>query len=419
MNKPRLLFYCLYPLSEDGGVPFFLAHVADLLKDRCRITLALPSRPNWDMVNTKYQSHLNGDDIKVVIVESAPRWTNFLRLCFNCYEPHPALLREAQHNDLCVSFLNIGFFGKPAIHFAADVYIMDKIGVKRPRYVLLDPPQLGFEDRVRIKVRKWRRLGKTFLCAVFGYHKRLRKALIKNGDCVVANSCWIASFFEKVKFPFAFLYPPVIAEFPYVPLTDRFADFVCIGRISNQKRIERMIEILAEVRRRSGRQFLFHIIGELKDDPYSEYIKELADRHSWILLEGPLFGAEKEKLLTGCRYAIHACEFESFGISVAEYLKAGCIPFVPNEGGSAEIIGFPEFCYADIEDAVGKILRFLEKDEAEQAKAQAQMLERGRLFTLEKFDEAFMTLFEEKLAECGFPGVLSGGGGASGGWRGE
>ena len=406
MDRPRLLFYSPLSLSGNGGVSFFLAHAVDLLKERCRITIALPNRPNWEAVNAKYQSHLNEDDVKVVIVKPMSHWVRFLRLSFNCCEPHPVLRREALRNDLCASFLNIGYFGKPAVHFAADVYITDELGIKRPRIELWNPLRRSFRGRIRMICRGRLISAKRFLQSVLGHHRRLRKALIKNGDCVVANSRWIASFFEKANFPVVLLYPPVVTEFPHVPLADRIADFVCIGRISHQKRIERMVEILAEVRRRSGREFLFHIIGELKDDPYSEYIKELARRYSWITLEGSLFGAEKEKLLTGCRYAIHACEFEAFGISVAEYLKAGCIPFVPDEGECAEIVGSSEFCYAGAEDAVGKILRFLEQDEAEQEKVQARMLERGRLFTLEKFDEEFTALIGEKLAKCGFPGVL-------------
>lgn len=406
MDRPRLLFYSPLSLSDDAGVSFFLAHAVDLLKERCRITIALPNRPNWEAVNAKYQSHLNEDDVKVVVVEPVSRWVRFLQLCFNCCEPHPLLRREALRNDLCVSFLNIGYFGKPAVHFAADVYIMDLLGIKRPQYALWSPLAPGFKDRVRVKFRKCVNLSKEFFRVLFGHHKRLRKTLMKNGDCVVANSRWIASFFENAKFPAVLLYPPVVTEFPHVPLADRSADFVCIGRISQQKRIERMIEILAEVRRRSGREFRFHVIGELTNQPYSEYVKELAGRYSWITLEGPLFGKEKEKLLTGCRYAIHACEFEAFGISVAEYLKAGCVPFVPNEGGGAEIVGSPELCYADVEDAVGKILSFLEMDEARQAAVQTRILERGRRFTLEKFDEDFMALFEAELAKRGFSGVL-------------
>ena len=408
MNRPRLLLYDPLPLSYGCGVSFFLAHVVDLLKDRCQITLALPIRPDFEVANAMYQSRLNEDDLKVVVVNPTPIWTYFLRFCFNCCEPHPTLRQEAQHSDLCFSVFNVSYFGKAAIHFVAHINVMDNLGIRRPQCILWSSPQQSFKEHVRVKFRKWMNLGKRFLCVVFGYYKRLRKALIKNGDCIVANSRWIASFFEKAEFSTVFLYPPVVAEFPHVSLPDRSADFIYIGRISSQKRIERMIEILAEVRRRSGRDFRFRVVGELKDHPYSRYIKELADSYSWITFEGSLFGREKEKILTSCRYAIHACEFEAFGISVAEYLKAGCIPFVPNEGGSAEIVGSPEFCYADTEDAVGKILRFLEKDEAEQAEVQARMLERGRLFTIEKFDEAFMNLFEEKLAECGFPGVLRG-----------
>ena len=408
MRRPRLLFYNRFPLQDEGGLSFFLACAADLLKDRCQITLALPSRPNLNVVNAKFQSHLNEDDLRIIVVKSESRWMDYWRLCFNCCEPHPVLRREAQCNDLCVSFLNIGYFGKPAIHFVADVYIMDKLGIEKPRYTLWSPPQRGFNNRVRMKIGKWMYFCKRFLKFVSGYHRRLRNAMIKNGDCIVAHSRWIASFFEKAGFPTVLLYPPVTAEFPYVSLADRSVDFVCIGRISNQKRIERMIEILAEVRKRSGREFRFRIAGGLVDQPYSEYVKNLADCYSWITLEGSLFGAEKEKFLTGHRYAIHACEFEAFGIAVAEYLKAGCIPFVPNEGGSAEIVASPELCYADAEDAVEKILNFLEKDEAEQAKVQTQMLERGRLFTLDKFKEDFTALLEEKLAARGFSGVLRG-----------
>ena len=406
MNRPKLLFYCPFDLSDDGGVPFLLTHAVDLLKEKCQIVLLLTSRPNWDVVNSKYQSHLSEDDMRVVIVKPATRWLKLLRLCFNCYAPDPELRPEALVSDLCVSFVNLGYFGKPAIHFVVDVYILNTIGIKGPRYTLWTPSQQSLKESVLIRARKFLELIKHLLYVVFGYRKRLRKALTKNGDRIVANSRWIASFFEKEKFPVDFLYPPVVAEFSHVPLTQRSADFVCIGRISGQKRIETMIEILAEVRRRSGRELQFHIIGYLTERPYSGYIRELAGRHPWVKLEGPRFGKEKERLLTGCRYAIHACEFEAFGISVAEYLKAGCVPFVPSEGGGAEIVGRSELCYKDFEDAVEKILNFLERDDAQQAEVQTQMLERGNLFTLKNFDENLMAFFEEELAKRGFPGML-------------
>ena len=37
-------------------------------------------------------------------------------------------------------------------------------------------------------------------------------------------------------------------------------------------------------------------------------------------------------------YAVHARRNEEFGISMTEHLKAGCIPAVPDEGGSPEVV---------------------------------------------------------------------------------
>ena len=408
MNKPKLLLVYPVTLPDYGGGSFLPARAVDILKERCRVTLFLTCRPDCDINNTQFCACSGKDGVETVIKKPAPRWLQLLRDCFKPGILIPEARRLARRCDLCVSFANIGYAGKPAIHFVTDATAMDTIGIMGPRYQLWGPPCPAFKDRVRMKGALGLKLVLRFLRLLLRSQWRLRNALIKNGDCVVANSRWIASFFEKENFPVDLIYPPVTVEFPYVSFQERHADFVCIGRIVNLKRIEKMIEILAEVRRQSGREFRFHIAGRFTDSPYPTYIRGIASRHSWIKLHGYLSGAEKENLLTGCRYAIHACEFEAFGISVAEYLKAGCIPFVPNEGGSAEIVGAPEFCYADTDDAVGKILRFLEKDEKEQSEAQARMLERGRLFTLEKFDEAFTALFEEKLAECGFPGVLRG-----------
>ena len=341
-----------------------------------------------------------------MIKKPAPRWLQFLHLYFNPGTLNPEIRRLARNYDLCVSFANIGYVGKPTIHFVTDATAMDMVGIQGPRCQVLVPPCSTSKDRVRMKAVRGVKLVLRFLSLLFRNQMRLRNALMKNGDRVVANSRWIASFFEKENFPVDLVYPPVTAEFPYVPFAERRADFVCICRIVNLKRIEKMIEILAEVRKRSGREFQFHIAGRFTDSPYPMYVKRLASRYPWIKLHGYLSGKEKEILLTTHRYAIHACEFEAFGISVAEYLKAGCIPFVPNEGGSAEIAGSPELCYADTEDAVGKILRFLEKDEAAQAEIQARMLERGKLFALEKFDEALTALFDEELAKLGFTGIL-------------
>lgn len=408
MNKPKLLFVYPFPLPDYGGGSFLPARAVGLLKEKCQITLLLTCTPGWNIINSQFYPYLNDGDVETVVKEPAPSWLRSLHLYFNPGTLNSEIRCLARGCDLCVCFGNIGYVGKPTIHFVTNATAMDMIGIKGPQYKVCFPECSTFRGWARKEAIKGMKFGIRLLSLAACNRRRLRNALIRNGDRVVANSRWIASFFEKENFPVDLVYPPVTAEFSYVSFAERRADFVCIGRISNLKRIEKMIEILAEVRRRSGREFWFHLAGRFTESPYSMYIKGLVNRYPWIKLHGYLSGKEKDTFLTSHRYAIHACEIEAFGISVAEYLKAGCIPFVPNEGGSAEIVGDPEFCYADTEDAVGKILRFMEKDEAAQTEIQARMLERGRLFTLEKFDEAFMALFEEKLAECGFPGILRG-----------
>ena len=81
-----------------------------------------------------------------------------------------------------------------------------------------------------------------------------------------------------------------------------------------------------------------------------------------MALEGPRAGKEKEKLLTGHRFAVHGRREEAFGIAVAEIVKAGCVTFVPDEGGPPEIVGDAALCYADTADAVQKIDAVLRSD---------------------------------------------------------
>ncbi len=73
-----------------------------------------------------------------------------------------------------------------------------------------------------------------------------------------------------------------------------------------------------------------------------------------------------------------------FGIGVAEMQQAGCIVFVPERGGPAEIVGDSRVLYASAEDAVEKIDRVLGSSEL-QADLCAGVAARRNLFTEERF----------------------------------
>jgi glycosyltransferase involved in cell wall biosynthesis len=180
---------------------------------------------------------------------------------------------------------------------------------------------------------------------------------------IVANSRWTATKLrERYGIVAGVVYPPVTGEFSDVPRECRRNDFVCIGRISPEKRIERMIRIVGSVRGR-GHDVRIRIIGSLDNSPYSKTIASLAQQHhQWVLLEGLCVGEQKTKILAACRYGIHGREGEAFGIGVAEMVKAGCITFVPAEGGPAEIVRHEALLYRDDGDAAEKISAGLSRE---------------------------------------------------------
>ena len=410
MTKPRLLFYFACPLDQVTGAQFRLCGAIGLLQDSCDITLLVPGTPDWDDTNRKFGSQVKKEGIRVVPYKRpGDRWTKF-RIWFACYGPlDPAVGKMAAQYDLCVSFDNFGYFGTPGIHIATNLSLLYSMGIRIPKYKMWRDPDTPLSSLVITGIKRGFVRSAHAVLTLFKIVMRRKKRFLKicgrNGDRIVANSNWLASFLKAEGYRPDILYPPVVAKFRHIPFEKRRNDFVCIGRIHEQKRLVTMIEILEKVRGITGIPFRFRIVAPLNDDPYCRYICKLAQSRPWIKLEGELYGAEKEEVLTSCKYAIHACLVETFGISVAEYLKAGCIPFVPAAAGPGEIVEIEELCFRDTEDAVKKITGVLGKSGAEQTALQARLLERGEAFSLDEFDNSLMSLIKEELEKRGFAGV--------------
>ena len=97
-----------------------------------------------------------------------------------------------------------------------------------------------------------------------------------------------------------------------------------------------------------------------------------------------MFGREKEELLLSGMYAVHARRDEEFGISVTEYLKAGLIPIVPNEGGSCEVVDNPALTYGTNQEAA-QILARLITDGAFCNEQRRKCMERARAFSRDAY----------------------------------
>jgi glycosyltransferase involved in cell wall biosynthesis len=261
-----------------------------------------------------------------------------------------ALKRVAHEYDLLISAYNPCDFGVPAIQCVADFSWNEEL---RRRF---DPPPAGVHGLFHRK--PWLRGSYLGLCRTIAPPSR--RNLFSGEDMIVANSWWTAAkLCEKYGVVAGVIYPPVAGEFPDISHERRHNDFVCIGRISPEKRIERMIQIVGAVRSR-GHDARIRIIGPFDASPYSRTIGALAERcREWVLLEGRKVSAEKARILADCRYGIHGREGEAFGIGVAEMVKAGCITFAPAEGGPAEILNHEALLYGNDDDAVEKITAVL------------------------------------------------------------
>lgn len=257
----------------------------------------------------------------------------------------------AHEYDVLFSAYNFCDCGLPAIHF------LDLSWDEELRNHLVPQPT-GFEG-VFHRIAFVRA---AYLWLVRRIARHTGRNLFGNGDLLLANSNWVASVIERRHgFKCDFLYPPVPGACADKPFGDRNDEFVCLGRISEEKRIERIISILSKVRAR-GYNNRLRIIGGFGANIYSHAIKLLVRDLPWVVLEGAISDRRKLEILGASRYGIHGAEGEAFGIAVAEMVRAGCITFACVTGGPAEILDHPALLYHDEDDAAEKIIAVLNND---------------------------------------------------------
>jgi glycosyltransferase involved in cell wall biosynthesis len=224
--------------------------------------------------------------------------------------------------------------------------------------------------------------------------------LFAGDDILLAYSAWIASVIErKHHVKCGVLHPPVPCAITEIPFNSRRDDFVCVGRISEEKRLERVIEILTAVRAR-GHEVRLRLIGGFGKNIYARRIRALVQRMPWVILEGSVSQQRKIEVLTASRYGIHGAEGEGFGIGVAEMIKAGCITFAPAEGGPAEILERAALLYRDDDDAVDKVIAVLNDAELQQ-KLLAHLRLQGEKFSPENYMRGLRAAVEQFIESNG------------------
>jgi glycosyltransferase involved in cell wall biosynthesis len=181
----------------------------------------------------------------------------------------------------------------------------------------------------------------------------------------------------------------VPGAFADVPWKARANGFLAIGRLSPEKRFEEIVAILAEVRR-AHPDVVLHLVAASDQTAYGRRIHALAAAHAdWVRLHLDVSRDDLVALAGRQRYGIHAMPDEHFGIAVAEMLRAGCLPFVPDTGGPAEIVGdAPALRFGSPAEAAARIDAVL-RDADLQAALGRHCAARREVFTTARFVEGF------------------------------
>lgn len=359
----------------------------DALQDLAEVSFTTSSPVDWKVLNDVYGTRV--DPAKITLL-SAPRLpgvksgTTFAYWQRACFERFCRTLGD--RFDVCISAYNPIRFGRPGIHLIGDFSFHEECRLAlyphaadrgRHRPSLLRQCYLGIGERIAAR-------GDT---PDFG-----------PDDLVVANSRWSAGvlerFFQRPGAPV--LHPPVLSDRPCDPKPRDPLGFVCLGRLVPDKEIGVILAILDRVRA-AGHPVTLDLLGHFGNGPHACEIRRLADeRREWIRTPGFLAPPEKAELFASRSFGIHACRVEAFGIAVAEMAAAGLVPFVPEEGGSREIVAAPELIYQDPDDAVQKIIARLE-DPAGTGILRRVVREQAARFSPENFARELIRIVEDFL----------------------
>lgn len=381
--KKKTTLAIVHPQIRWGGGEAVTFWAIQSLRDEYDITLITFDEFNLTTVNTFYGVELKPGDFEILRI------------------PLPAALKLGQQGWLIKQHLAMRYVKKVRNLFDTIFGTFNEMDFGRPGIQYIHFPVLAeealkamgfidFANKWYYKSRFFRKAYRRFCEALSGFSLEDVK-----GNLTLVNSQWTGGLVEKIYgIKPRVVYPPVKSDFPFVPWGDREKGFVCLGRISPEKRIETVITILREIRE-LGSDVHLHLIGRIEENEYGEKIKQLiAENSSWIALEENITRERLVQLLIHHKFGIHGMKNEHFGIAVAEMVKAGMIVFVPNGGGQVEIVSHEELIYNDEADAIAKIYQVLNNPEL-QATLREHLKKRAILFS----ETSFMRQIRDIVAD--------------------
>jgi glycosyltransferase involved in cell wall biosynthesis len=302
-----------------------------------------------------------------------------------------ALAKDA---DLCISTANIMDFGKAAHHF---VYLLSQFG-GAAFYDYLMGRGKGFGPRRFIR-RVETALYENVVKPLFGI-RPLKRIVSDRRETIYPTSRYVEEILRGYFGPFngKVFYPPTVFDFgPSAAARDPLLA-IYVGRIFPPKRITDIVAIVEKARALSGKDLKLRIAGVLAPIPYTDRLRKLASERPWLELVGPVYGKDKEAFMLSATYALHAERDEAFGIAIAEYLKAGCIPVVPDQGGPREVVDDKSLEFGTIDEAASTLVR-LAGDEKFREERRRHCAGRAALFTRAAYEERQREIVEQMIGK--------------------
>lgn len=368
----------IHPELGLGGPDTVAAWIAEILKQNYSVDFILCKEFDFERINSLYGTSLSKDNVGVRIVKSPSFIKNSAK--GRLLKQH-FLMRYCKINglnyDLMFSTYNEMDFGRKGI-----------------QYIHFPSMDLGQNARHNLLINKWyykdsiiRKMYLLLGKAISGYKE---KNILKN--LTLVNSDWTGNIMQNIYGCKAItLYPPVLDDFKKSLWESRRLGFINIGIISPDKKIPEIISILKKVRE-NGFNITFTLIGRIRREGagFESVFQNLIEQNKdWVFYEGVKTRQEMLQIISEHRYGIHAKK-EHFGISIAELIKGGCIPFVPDEGGHLEITGGAEnyLGFTNEQDALEKIIAVLKNDKLQNE------IRAGLAKNIDKFS---ITMFRENL----------------------
>ena len=385
-----LLYYRYFGGTLGGGEYLPLAFAAELQKT-CDVVMALDWTNGFERAAATMGVPLDVSRVRAVQVmpEGFRATTNGPLDSLRRFRKLRTLAAKA---DIRISMANIMDFGRPAHHFLITTDLGD------PGFAAFASGGAGARPPLRRRVRK--AVEDRLLRPLLGMRSKA-EIVGDPRERIHPNSRYAGSLVAGYYGAHAgeTFYPPTLFE-PLppekAPPRDPFT-VLYIGRVSPAKGIDAIAGIVEKARAISGKPISLRIAGKLDDGPFKEKLLDMAARRPWMSLEGEKYGEEKARFIASGSFAVHVLKSEAFGISVTEYLKAGLVPVVPDEGGAREVVDDPALSFPD-HDSAAAILARLATDAAFREEKRASCAKRAAFFSRDAYLARQSAMLESILA---------------------